>query len=145
VDSDQFTKKYHKAMVMAVKDDLEKVKAKVASDWVRDWAKDLGGTIADEEEFRAKFEEFLETELGFSESAEVTLEGDILTIDVKQCGICPGNEILRQEGQPTLCPILATGLQAISRVLGKKATLLGVDKENRPVGFCTISYRLTGK
>jgi hypothetical protein len=142
---EQFIKKYHKAVVLANKDQLEKVKPKIASQWIRDWLKDLGGPIADEEEFRAKFEDFLSDELGFARTSTVSISGDELTIDVGGCSICPGNDLLRQEGEPSLCPILATGLVAISRVLGKNATLVGVDKEGKPVGFCQIKYKLATK
>jgi hypothetical protein len=36
-------------------------------------------------------------------------------------------------------------MMAISRVMGKKATLVGVDKEGKPVGFCQIRYKLEEK
>jgi hypothetical protein len=142
---DQFIKKYHKAMVIATRDQLEKVKPRIASEWIKEWMSYLGGQITDGEEFRAKFEEFLTDELGFADTTRVSIRGDELTIDVGGCAICPGNELLRQAGEPTLCPILSTGLKAISRVLGKRATLLGADKEGKPVGYCTIKYKLADK
>jgi len=143
-ESDKFLQKYHKALVMAVKDQLEKVKPRIASDWVKDWQGELGGPVEGEEDFRLKFEEFLQKELGFAGTASVTIEGEELRIQVEECAICPANEILRQQGEPTLCPILSTGLLAISRVLGKNAELLGVEKDGR-VGYCTIKYRITKK
>ncbi len=36
-------------------------------------------------------------------------------------------------------------MMAISRVLGKKATLEGVNKEGKPVGYCQIKYKLAEK
>jgi hypothetical protein len=126
---------------MSTKDQTEKLKAKIASEWVKDWEAELGGPILDEEEFRQKFQQFLEEELGFAGSANVSIEGEELRIQVEQCSICHGNEVLRSRGEPTLCPILSTGLLSISRVLKRKAELLGVDKPG-PVGFCTIIYRL---
>ena len=145
VNQDQFIKKYHQAVVMANKNQLEKVKPKIASEWIKGWMEDLGGKVTDEEEFRVKFEEFLTDELGFADTSTVEISGDELTIDVGGCAICHGNEMLRQAGEPTLCPILSTGLMAISRVLGKNATLVGADKEGKPVGFCTIKYKLSEK
>jgi hypothetical protein len=138
--ADQFVKKYHTAIVMSSKDRVENLKARIASEWVKDWEAELGGPILDEEEFRQKFQEFLQ-ELGFAGSANVSIEGEELRIQVEQCSICHGNEVLRSRGEPTLCPILSTGLLSISRVLKRKAVLLGVDKPG-PVGFCTIKYRL---
>lgn len=142
---EMFMKKYHKAMVMANKGTLDKMKPRVASEWIKEWMDNLQGPITDQEEFREKFQEFLSEELGFAEDSNVSLEEDVLTIDVGGCSICPGNELLRQAGEPTFCPILATGLMAISRVLGKNATLLGIDKEGKPVGFCEIKYKLSEK
>jgi len=140
---DEFLPKYHRAMVLAMKEDLEKVKPRIASVWIKEWMEGLEPPPGDTEEFRARFEGFLR-ELGFSESSTVSVEAGELSIRVEGCSICPGNELLRQGGEPTLCPILATGLQAISRVLGSNATLLGVEKEDR-VGYCTIRYELATK
>ena len=140
---DQFLQKYHKAVGMATKDTLEKVKPKIASEWVKEWAGDLEGPITDKEKFSAEFQLFLTEELGFADSTAVTVDGDELDIKVDGCIICAGNELLRQAGEPTLCPILSTGLMAINRVLGMRATLLGVDKGG--VGFCTIRYKIEPK
>lgn len=145
MDQDQFVKRYHKAMVLANKENLEKVKAKVASQWVKDWAAEIQVPIEDQEEFIERFSDFLTDELGFASDVGVTINDDVLSIDVGGCSICPANEELRKSGEPTLCPILSTGLMAISRVLGKNATLLGVDKEGKQVGFCTINYRIAAK
>lgn len=146
MDEGNFIRKYHKAMVLANKDQLDKVKARVASDWVKDWAAELGEPVSDVDEFARKLEQFLSEGLGFAGEVKVSVDGDVLSIDVSQCALCPANEQLRQAaGEPTLCPILSTGLIAISRVLGKNATLMGVDKEGKQVGYCTIRYKLTSK
>lgn len=140
----QFVKKYHKAVTRAVGDQLDRVKPRIASDWVKDWKEQLGGPVVDPVEFRGEFEDFLTQELGFAKDTKVTIEGDLLTIDIGGCMLCPANEILRGLGEPSHCPIISTGLMAISRVLEKKATLLDVKKEG-PVGFCKIKYRLRPK
>jgi hypothetical protein len=126
---------------MSTKGQTERLKAKIASQWVKDWAAELGGPIADEGEFLRAFQQFLEDGLGFAGSASVSIEGDELRIQVEQCSICHGNEMLRNRGEPTLCPILSTGLLSISRVLKRNAKLLGVEKSEQ-VGSCTIRYRL---
>jgi hypothetical protein len=140
---EKFLPKYHKTLVMATGDNLEKVKPKIASQWIKEWASELAGPIADREEFRAASERFLTEELGFADNTTVTLEGEELDSKVEGCIVCPGNELLREAGEPTLCPIFSTGLMAINRVLGMRATLLGVDKGG--VGFCTIKYGLEEK
>ncbi|MFH1150128.1 MAG: hypothetical protein V1748_06625 [Actinomycetota bacterium] len=139
-----FLSKYHKAVVSAMGDQAEKVKPRIASQWVKEWQRQLGGPIEDPDDFARRFERFLSGELGFADTTHVTMDGDLLSIEVAGCSICFGNELLRKEGKQTLCPILSTGLMAISRVLGKKATLLGVDKDGT-VGNCTIRYRLAEK
>ncbi len=142
---EQFMKKYHVAVARANKGQLDKIKPKIASEWVNEWMVETGGTITDEEEFRSKLEEFLTEGLGFSDESKVSIEGDELNIDIGGCIICPGNDILKKAGEEALCPIAPTGMMAVSRVLGKKATLQGVDKEGKPVGFCRITYKLEEK
>jgi hypothetical protein len=142
---EDFFKKYHVAVARANMSQLDKIKPKIASEWINEWMTEVGDSITDEEEFRAKFEEFLTDGLGFADDSKVTIKGDELTIDVGGCIICPGNDILKKAGEEALCPITPTGMMAISRVLGKKATLEGVDKEGKPVGWCQIKYKLEEK
>ncbi len=144
-NADEFLKRYHVAVARANRDQLDKIKPRIASEWVNEWMAEVGDSISDEEEFRSKFEEFLTDELGFADESKVSVSGDELVLDVGGCSICPGNDILKKAGDEALCPITPTGLMAISRVMGKKATLEGVDKEGKPVGFCQIRYRLAEK
>jgi hypothetical protein len=144
-DAEEFFKKYHVAVARANMSQLDKVKPKIASEWINEWMTEVGDSITDEEEFRAKFEEFLTDGLGFADESKVKVTGDELTVDIGGCIICPGNDILKKAGEEALCPITPTGMMAISRVLGKKATLEGVDKEGKPVGWCQIKYKLEEK
>ncbi|MBN1288457.1 MAG: hypothetical protein JXA49_02330 [Actinobacteria bacterium] len=144
-DGEQFVKKYHRALVKANRDSLEKMKPRIASQWINEWKEQLDGKITDGGEFTVKFEEFLTDELGFADRTRVSIDDGQLLIDVSGCAICPGNDLLSNEGEPSMCPILSTGIMAISRVLGKKATLEGVDKEGKEVGYCTIKYDLAEK
>jgi len=142
---EEFIKKYHVAVARANKGQLDKIKPKIASEWVNEWMAEVGDSITDPAEFRDKFEQFLVEGLGFADKTSVTIDGDELLIDVGGCMICPGNDILKKAGEEALCPVTPTGMMAISRVMGKKATLLGVDKEGKPVGFCEIRYKLEEK
>jgi len=142
---EEFMKKYHVAVARANMSQLDKLKPKIASEWINEWITEVGGSITNEEEFRSKLEEFLTDGLGFADNSKVAIDGDELTIDVGGCVICPGNDILKKAGEEALCPIAPTGMMAISRVLGKKATLEGVDKEGKPVGWCQIKYKLAEK
>jgi hypothetical protein len=142
---EEFFKKYHVAVARANRGQLDKLKPRIASEWVNEWMAEVGSSIADEDQFAGEFEKFLTEGLGFADDVKVTIEGDMLSIDVGGCIICPGNDVLKKAGDESLCPITPTGLMAISRVMGKKATLQGVDKEGKPVGFCKISYKLEEK
>ena len=142
---EEFFKKYNVAVARANQKDLDKIKPKIASEWINEWMTETGGQITDPEEFKTKFEQFLTEGLGFADESKVTITDDGLVIDIGGCMICPGNDILKKAGEEALCPITPTGLMAISRVLGKKATLDVVDKEGKPVGWCQIRYKLEAK
>lgn len=136
----EFLKKYHRAVVKSVAKDLEKVKARIGSEWAEGF-RSKAGTGLDGEEFRRALEDYLRDDLRFSEQVKVEDSEGGLKIEVRGCHICHGNEELRHEGSPTLCPIIPTGLFSISRTTGKKATLREVRK-NGVVGECEISYEV---
>lgn len=136
----EFVKKYHRAVVKSLAGDLEKVKSRIGSQWAEDF-KRKAATRLEGEDFRRALEEYLRDDLRFSEQVKVEGNGDDLRVEVRGCHICHGNEELRREGAPTLCPIIPTGLFSISRVSGKKATLREVRK-NGVVGECEIHYGL---
>lgn len=135
----EFLKRYHRAVVKAA-GETEKFKARIGSEWADEF-RESAGAVSDEEEFSRRFEDYLQNRLRFSESVKVNREGDSLRLEVRGCHICHGNEELRKEGQPTLCPIVPTGLFSISRVAGRKASLQQVRKHG-VVGECEIEYRM---
>lgn len=142
---EEFIKKYHVAVARASKGRLDKVKPRIASEWVGEWMDEVDGSIADEQEFAPRFEQLLTEGLGLADDSKVSMVGDELVIDVGGCMICPGNDILKKAGEEALCPMTPTGLMAISRVMGKKATLEGVYKEGKPIGYYEIKYKLQEK
>lgn len=138
----EFVKRYHRAVVKSVSGDLEKVKSRIGSDWAEDFRRKAGNGLTDED-FRREFQVFLQDDLRFCERAEVEESGGRMSVKVAGCHICHGNEELRREGSPTMCPIIPTGLFSISRVSGRKAALQEV-KKTGTVGECEIVYRLQG-
>lgn len=140
----EFCKRYHKAFVQAVGADVEKAKSRIASTWINDWKDELGGPVEDGGEFEERFQSFLDDELCFADRSEVSLDDNKLAIDIEGCAICPGNDMLKQEGREALCPLVPTGLFAVSRVHNRKATLDEVEKPG-PVGRCRIKYDLQDK
>jgi hypothetical protein len=136
----ELLKRYHCAVVRSNRESLEKLKARMGSQW----AGELRGKVGikgEPREFCRSLEGFLRDDLRLCEKAEVAAGEEELAVSIKGCHICHANEELRREGSPTMCPVIPTGLQAISKVHGRKATLEGVDKPG-PVGECTIKYRL---
>jgi hypothetical protein len=140
----EFTKRYHKAFVEAVGSDVEKAKSRIASSWVKGWQEGLGHKIEDPEEFRSRFQDYLDNELSFADVSDVTIGDSSLEINVENCALCPGNDLLKKEGKEALCPLVPTGLFALSRVHDKKASLEGVEKPGR-VGYCKIKYKVEDK
>ncbi len=136
-----FFVKYHTAVTKASEDRLEKLKSQVGSEFANEF-KEKVGKIEDVQEFCGALQDYLENDLGFAEQAAVTCTDEKMTIAVRGCDICHGNEALRQQKKPTLCPIIPAGLFSISRVGGRKATLKGVAKSG-VVGECDITYELT--
>lgn len=134
----EFFKRYHRAMVKANAKEVEKVKARIGSQWAEEFRARTGSKL-EGEEFNRALEDYLANELRFCEEARVKGGGEELSIEVKGCHICHGNELLKAEGQPALCPIVPTGLFSISRVGGRKANLREVRK-NGVVGECEICY-----
>lgn len=137
----EFFKKYHRAVVKANARELEKFKSRIGSVWAEEF-RARSGTGLQGEEFNRALEDYLENELRFCDDVEVKGEGEDLSIGVSGCHICHGNELLKHEGEPALCPIVPTGLFSISRVSERRASLAEVRK-NGIVGECEICYKVS--
>ncbi len=137
-----FFVKYHTAVTKASEGHLEKLKSQVGSEFANELKEKAGGKIEDLQQFCSALQDHLEKDLGFAERAAVTCTDNQITIQVRGCDICFGNEALRRQKKPTLCPIIPTGLFSIKRVGGRKATLKGVAKSS-VVGDCDINYELS--
>lgn len=136
----EFFKKYHRAVVKANAKDVEKLKSKIGSEWAEEFRAKTG-TKLQGEEFNRALEDYLNNELRFCDRVKVKGESDKLSIEVAGCHICHGNELLKAEGEPVLCPIVPTGLFSISRVSERKASLQEVRKHG-VVGECEICYKV---
>ncbi len=133
-------KKYHVAVVKSNQDNVEKLKAKIGSEWASDF-QGKAGKIEGSEDFCRGLEDYLEKDLCLCDTVKAEETGEELSVDIKGCHICFGNDELRKQELKVMCPIIPTGLQSMSKVHGKKAALKGVDK-NGVVGECTIHYTL---
>jgi hypothetical protein len=133
-------KRYHVAVVKSNQDNVEKLKAKIGSEWASDF-QEKSGKIEGNEEFCRGLEQYLQDDLCLCDTVEAEETGEELSVAIKGCHICFGNDELRKQDLKVMCPIIPTGLQSLSKVHGKKATLKGVDKTG-VVGECTIRYTL---
>ncbi len=139
-NSDRFIGKYHSAVVKALGKETERVKAKIANVWVRDFLRSYPQEGKGFDGFLKDFKEFLERDLGFADEVKITAENEEIIVSVNGCRICAGNEILRSENANTMCPIIHTGLSAIFKATGKSPTFVGAEKETGKVGYCTLRY-----
>jgi hypothetical protein len=137
--SKNFLKEYHSTVVKAAGENAKNLNIKMgiimANKWVDDTAK-----FDNNKEFGDFFESYLR-ELGFAESVNVNCDEENYTIDIKGCLICHGNEILRQEGIGTACPIVQTAKYAMVKKMGRNVVIKGIDKPGS-VGECVIRFGL---
>ncbi len=136
----EFLERYHYAVVKSNQGSLDKLKARIGSEWAN-MMKGRYGKIEEAKKFSHCIESFLKDDLALCDSVNAKEEDDHFSIDIKGCRLCYGNERLRRENLPALCPVTAMGLSSISRVRGRKATLKDVMKKG-VVGECNINYKL---
>ncbi|MCL7412493.1 MAG: hypothetical protein M8353_02620 [ANME-2 cluster archaeon] len=136
-----FFKQYHCNIVKALGDDAKKVNAKVGSIMADEWLSREHVDLNDPRKFKTDFKNYLLNELEFARDVDVEIKGNDMDITVKGCVICHGNELLRQEGMATACPIVQTSKYAVVKGLKKNVTMKGVDKPG-VVGECVIRFEL---
>jgi putative intracellular protease/amidase len=137
----EFFKKYHVAVVKANSKQVEKLKSRIGSEWAEDF-REMAQSLPEGTEFDRALEEYLNNQLRFADRVKVEGSPHELNVEVKGCRICHGNEVLKAQGEPALCPLVPMGLFSISRVAGRKATLDEVRK-NGVVGECRICYKMS--
>ena len=133
-----FFKQYHSTVIKALGEDAKKVNAKVGSIMADNWA-DKAGKMNSNSEFAHSFEDYLQNQLEFAKNVNVNCDEKNYTLDVRGCAICHGNEILRNEGMATACPIVQAAKYAAVKKLGRNVITKGVDKPG-VVGECTIKF-----
>jgi len=135
-----FFKQYHSTVIKALGGDAKKVNAKVGSIMADKWA-DSAGTFSSSAGFAESFGDYLQNKLEFAKSVKVSCDDRNYTLDIKGCAICHGNEILRQEGMATACPIAQAAKYAAVRKIGRNVVTKGIDKTG-VVGECTMRFEL---
>lgn len=136
-----FFKQYHSNIIKALGDDAKKVNAKVGSIIADQWLAKEHENLEDTEVFKAELEDYLLNDLEFAREVHVDTDGKNLDITVNGCAICHGNEILRQEGMATACPIVQASKYSVVKGMKKNVVMKGVDKPG-VVGDCIIRFEL---
>jgi len=134
-----FSKQYHAIIVKALGEDAKKINSKIGQIIVNDWLNNVGA-LNDNIEFAQSFENYL-GQLGFAQHVKVYCNKKDYTLDIKGCIICHGNEILRKENIPTMCPIIQAAKYAALKKLGRNVTTKGVEKSGI-IGECIIRFEL---
>ena len=137
--SKNFLKEYHSTVVKAAGEHAKKLNTKMSIILANNWV-DHTGEFDNNKEFGDFFESYLR-ELEFAENVNVDCDEKNYVIDIKGCAICHGNEILRQEGIGTACPIVQTAKYAMVKKMRKNVVIKGIDKPG-PVGECVIRFEL---
>jgi len=144
--SENFSKEllaiYHAAVFEALGDDALKYNAKIGVLLANAWAKKMSELPHGQEEFKKAIEEFFKGEFRFADIAELTFTPDgAASLYVKGCGVCSGNEILRNKGKKGFCPISQMLKSAMGKSLKGNVELIGSDKPG-PVGECYLRYNV---
>ena len=141
VSKDLFSR-YHAAVVRAVGDDpdaLLKFRARLGAGLLEDFVAGLDREKLSDEDISARLRDYLVNDLQVADEAQVTVEGDAVSLAMKGCHICSGNDLQRQRGLPVLCPIAPGVNRALAKSCGGSCSLGTVDKPG-PVGECVIHY-----
>ena len=140
--SKEFFAVYHAAVMEALGKDAVKYNAKIGILLSGHWLERLNTLPANTAAFKEAIEEYLNGPFRFSDVAEMTFNNDgTAFLYIKECDICPGNEILRNNGKEGRCPISQMVKSAIGKTLKKKAELTGSEKPG-PVGECYLKYKI---
>lgn len=139
--SKEFFATYHAVVMEALGKDASKYNARIGILLANHWLKRIQTIPANAAEFKEALEAYLSGPFRFSDVAEMTFNGDgTAFLYVKGCDICPGNEILRKNGDEGHCPISQMVKSAIGKSLKKRVELTGSEKPG-PVGECYLKYR----
>lgn len=133
--------RYHAEAVSALpEDEVEKFRIRLGANLFAPFVESLGEEPLPLSEVKERLERYLLDELHMADSAVVKTEGDELTVEIRGCHICHGNDLLRARGRQGVCPFAPGMNRALAKALGGSARLQGVDKAKGVTGECNIKY-----
>lgn len=139
--SRDFLAKYHADLICALpEDEVEKVRIRLGGNLLQPFVDSLGGQSLTPEELAPRLERYLRDELQMADHAKVEVEGNQLSVEIKGCHLCHGNDLLRARGRQGCCPFAPGVNRALSKTLGASSRLEGVDKSSGRTGECVMRY-----
>lgn len=136
-----FFEKYHRAVVLTLGDDVTKATVRIGGQLAQEWLNKLANQRMSKEQFLTEYQNFLQNQLKFAKEVKVKEKEGGLEVVIRGCHLCHGNELLRQEQNPTSCPICRMNNSAIAKTLGKQSILEEI-KKTGVVGECNQHYRI---
>ena len=137
--SKNFLKEYHSTVVKAAGENAKKLNTKIGIIMADKFDANTPN-FNNTKDFTQKFENYLKN-LEFADQVSIYCDEKDYMLKIKGCEICHGNEILRQEGIGTACPIVQMAKYSIVKKMRKNVTLNGIDKPG-PIGECVMRFTL---
>jgi hypothetical protein len=138
-----FLAQYHAEVVCTLpEEEVEKFRVRLGANLFQPFTDSLGDEALTLPELKDRLEAYLRDELKMADFAEVTVEGGELSVEIKGCHLCFGNDRLRAKGMKGCCPFAPGINRAISRALNQSGRLQGVDKPSGKTGECVIRYQV---
>ena len=140
-----FLAQYHADVIAALPEDqVEKFRLRLGANLLQPFVDSLPGQTLPPEDLKARLEVYLRGELQMAESVEMQVQGDEVTVEMRGCHLCFGNDRLRAQGKAPLCPFAPGINRALSKAVQGGTRLEGVEKPTGKTGECLIRYHLGG-
>jgi hypothetical protein len=137
--------RYHADLICALpEEEVEKVRIRLGANLLQPFIDSLDGTPLSAPEVKQRLEAYLRDELGMADYIKVTAEGKEVSVEIKGCHLCFGNDLLRARGKQGCCPFAPGINRALSRALQGGSRLQGVAKAPGKTGECVIKYSAGG-
>ncbi len=139
--SRDFLAKYHADLICALaEDEVEKVRIRLGGNLLQPFVDSLDGQALTPEQLKPRLERYLRDELQMADYAKVEVQGNQLSVEIKGCHLCHGNDLLRARGRQGCCPFAPGINRALSKALGAGSHLESVAKSPDKTGECVMRY-----
>lgn len=137
--------RYHADLICALpEEEVEKVRIRVGGNLLQPFVDRLGDTPLTAPEVKERLEVYLRDELQMADYVKLTAEGNDVTVEIKGCHLCHGNDLLRARGRQGFCPFAPGINRALSRALQGGSRLEALTKTPGVTGECVLRYTTGG-